>query len=47
MRRAWHTWAAIAGLYGDAIRTFILTPMANVLRLVDDAHDTEPDGDES
>lgn len=46
MRRTWLTWSAVAGLFGDAVAAFVIAPIAGYLRLVDDAHDTDPEGDE-
>lgn len=39
------TWWAIAGLLADGVSVLVLAPIARVLQLVDDAHDTDPEGD--
>lgn len=46
MKRTWATWTAVAGLVSDAISVFVLAPAARFLQLVDDAHDTDREGDE-
>lgn len=46
MRRAWSTWSGVADLLKDAVGAFVLVPAVRLLQLVDDAHDTDPEGDE-
>lgn len=47
MTRTLATWVGIAGLARDALGAFVLAPLARLLQLVDDAHDTDSEGDDT